>query len=94
VCTGINGVFACENEHTLKTMLRGYFNFSGFVVSDWGATHSTSAAISAGLNVQMPNDSYLNEAKIQVERDTLCFFASQVFDSSVQCKQACGVTSA
>ena len=30
----INGVYACENEHTLKTMLKGYYNFSGFVVSD------------------------------------------------------------
>lgn len=35
----VNGVYACENKRTLSTMLKGYFNFSGFVVSDWGATH-------------------------------------------------------
>ena len=61
----INGVYACEDNHTLNTMLRGYFNFSGMVVSDWGATHSTGPAISAGLDVQMPDDSHLNEAAIQ-----------------------------
>ena len=28
----INHVWACEQPETLKTMLKGYFNFSGFVV--------------------------------------------------------------
>lgn len=37
----INGVWACENPETIKTILKGYYNFSGFVVSDWGACHST-----------------------------------------------------
>lgn len=37
----INGKYACENKATLKEMLKGTYNFSGFVVSDWGATHST-----------------------------------------------------
>ena len=31
----VNGIYACENPTTLQTMLRGHFNFSGFVVSDW-----------------------------------------------------------
>ena len=38
----INGHYACENNHTLNTMLREDAGFTGFVVSDWGATHSTS----------------------------------------------------
>jgi len=29
----INGVYACENPFTLRTMLKGRYNFSGFVVS-------------------------------------------------------------
>jgi beta-glucosidase-like glycosyl hydrolase len=29
----VNGVYACENPTTLSTMLKGYYNFSGFVVS-------------------------------------------------------------
>jgi beta-glucosidase-like glycosyl hydrolase len=28
----VNGVYACENPLTLKTMLKGRYNFSGFVV--------------------------------------------------------------
>lgn len=28
------GVYACENPTTLRKMLKGYYNFSGFVVSD------------------------------------------------------------
>ena len=28
----VNGVYACENPMTLKTMLKGRYNFSGFVV--------------------------------------------------------------
>lgn len=30
----VNGVYACENSVTLGTMLKGRYNFSGFVVSD------------------------------------------------------------
>ena len=29
----VNGVWACENPFTLKTMLKGRYNFSGFVRS-------------------------------------------------------------
>ncbi len=28
----VNGVYACQNPFTLRTMLRGRYNFSGFVV--------------------------------------------------------------
>lgn len=30
----VNGVYACENPFTLRTMLRGRYNFSGFVVCE------------------------------------------------------------
>ena len=46
-------------------MLKGYFNFSGFVVSDWGACHSTYAAINAGLDIEMPNAVHFSEANIK-----------------------------
>ena len=49
-------------------MMKGYFNFTGFIVSDWGATHSTAASIQAGLDIQMPNDSFFNEKAIQASR--------------------------
>ena len=33
-------------------MLKGYFNFTGFVVSDWGACHSGADALNAGLDIE------------------------------------------
>jgi beta-glucosidase len=39
----VNGVYACENPFTLKTMLKGRYNFSGFVVSDWVSPDGTTA---------------------------------------------------
>lgn len=61
----INHDWACENKLTLKTMLKGYFNFTGFVVSDWGATHSDYKALNAGLDIQMPDSSHFNEKNLQ-----------------------------
>jgi beta-glucosidase len=48
----INGPFACENPWLLTDVLRKDWGFKGYVMSDWGATHSTEAAISAGLDQQ------------------------------------------
>ena len=49
----INGTYACENRDTLTTILKRQFGFTGFVMSDWGATHSTIAAAIAGLDMEM-----------------------------------------
>jgi beta-glucosidase len=49
----INGVYACENPTTLDTILKKQFGFDGFVMSDWGGTHSTVAAANAGLDMEM-----------------------------------------
>lgn len=61
----INGHWACENNETLTVMLKGRANFSGFVVSDWGATHSTSPAINAGLDIDMPDPAYFSEELVE-----------------------------
>src|ERR1700753_689908 len=55
----INGTYACQNPYLLSTVLRQQFGYSGFVTSDWGATHSTAASANAGLDQDMPgNDGY------------------------------------
>ena len=46
----------------LKNALDTQFGFPGFVTSDWGGTHSTVAAANAGLDQQMPDDSFFGAA--------------------------------
>jgi len=50
----INSTYACENDKTLNGILKVEFGFQGYVMSDWGATHSTTPAILSGLDVTMP----------------------------------------
>jgi len=46
----VNGVHACESRWLLTDVLRRDFGAKGYVMSDWGATHSTEAAANAGLD--------------------------------------------
>lgn len=48
----INGDWASENAFLLTTVLKGDWGYPGWAMSDWGATHSTAKAITAGLDVQ------------------------------------------
>ncbi|HEX8937790.1 MAG TPA: glycoside hydrolase family 3 C-terminal domain-containing protein, partial [Sphingomicrobium sp.] len=46
----INGRWGCENDYLLNTVLKGDWGFKGFVMSDWGAVHSTAGAANGGLD--------------------------------------------
>ena len=46
----LNGDYACENRWLLTDVLRGEWTYPGFVMSDWGAVHSTEKAALAGLD--------------------------------------------
>jgi beta-glucosidase len=50
----VNGDFACENKYLLTEVLKRDWKFPGFVVSDWGGTHSTVKASAAGLDNEEP----------------------------------------
>ena len=50
----INGDFGCENPYTLRDVLEKEWGFKGFVISDWGGTHSTEKASAAGLDQEQP----------------------------------------
>jgi beta-glucosidase len=58
----INGTYACEDPYILSEVLKQQWGFPGFVTSDWGATHSTVNAANAGLDMQMPDDSFFGAA--------------------------------
>jgi beta-glucosidase len=50
----INGTYACQNKYVLTDVLKNDWKFPGFVVSDWGATHSTEQSSAAGLDNEEP----------------------------------------
>ena len=58
----VNGDYSCENNYLLTDVLKKDWNFHGFVVSDWGATHSTVKASAAGLDHEEPAQIFYGEA--------------------------------
>ncbi|WP_321899758.1 glycoside hydrolase family 3 C-terminal domain-containing protein [Burkholderia cepacia] len=60
----LNGVYACENPYLLTTVLKNEWGFKGVVQSDWGATHSTVAAVQAGLDEEEPGAADDNNAPL------------------------------
>jgi beta-glucosidase len=51
----VNGVHSCENPHLLTEILKQQLGFTGWVMSDYEATHSTVEAANAGLDQEMPS---------------------------------------
>ena len=52
----INGVYACEHPFLLGQVLKGDWKYPGWVMSDWGASHSLAPALKAGLDQESPQD--------------------------------------
>ncbi|KAI9735181.1 MAG: hypothetical protein M1834_001771 [Cirrosporium novae-zelandiae] len=50
----VNETYSCENSKILNGLLKEELGFQGYVVSDWGGTHSGLPAILAGLDMDMP----------------------------------------
>ncbi|MCU0674696.1 MAG: glycoside hydrolase family 3 C-terminal domain-containing protein [Myxococcota bacterium] len=51
----VNGRWADQQDHLLRTILKGEWAFSGFVESDWIlGTHGDVESLRAGLDVEMP----------------------------------------
>jgi len=58
----INGDWGCENDYTLNQVLKKEWGFQGWVVSDWFATHTTTKAALAGLDMEQPGSRYFGAA--------------------------------
>ncbi|KAJ5833683.1 hypothetical protein N7474_001994 [Penicillium riverlandense] len=50
----VNGTHVSENKAIIDDILRKEWGWDGLVMSDWFGTYSTSDAINAGLDVEMP----------------------------------------
>lgn len=50
----VNGVYANENAHLLKEILRDDWGFDGIVISDWGASNDHVEGVRNGADLEMP----------------------------------------
>jgi beta-glucosidase len=95
----VNGDYACENQYLLRDVLKRDFKFKGFVLSDWGGTHSTAKASHAGLDQEEPGIFFFgddlkktvesgevsqDELNDHVHRILRTIFAVGLFDHPVQ----------
>jgi beta-glucosidase len=68
----VNGDFSCENKYLLRDVLKTDWKFPGFVLSDWGGTHSTEKASAAGLDNEEPGSIFYGDRfKAAVEAGTI-----------------------
>jgi len=68
----VNTDFACENKYLLTDVLKKDWNFPGFVLSDWGGTHSTEKASAAGLDNEEPGSFFYGDKyKAAVDAGTI-----------------------
>jgi beta-glucosidase len=57
----VNGNFSCNNSYLNNTVLRDQWDFPGFVMSDYGALHSTQGALQ-GTDAEQPESTYYGTA--------------------------------
>jgi beta-glucosidase len=65
----INGAAACQDKALIGEYLDDTLGFSGFVSSDYGATHSTVASVEAGLDQEQPGSTYLGSSLVSAVTD-------------------------
>ena len=53
--------WSCQNDYLLNQVLKKDWGFQGFVLSDWGGTHSAVHAFMSGLDQEQPGSIYFGE---------------------------------
>lgn len=61
----LRGDYCSENNFLLNELLKKEWGFTGFVVSDWGGTHSTVEAANAGLDLEMPHGEFFGDKLLE-----------------------------
>ena len=50
----VNGIYANENTHLLRDILREEWGFEGIVITDWGGSNDHIKGVEAGSDLEMP----------------------------------------
>jgi beta-glucosidase len=61
----VRGVYATENRYTLTDILRTEWGFDGYVQSDFWSCRSCAPSLNAGMDHEMPDAKWLNEANVK-----------------------------
>ncbi|MDR2254052.1 MAG: glycoside hydrolase family 3 C-terminal domain-containing protein [Bifidobacteriaceae bacterium] len=77
----INGAWACENP-ILNEILKEDIGFDGFVVSDFGAVHSTVPSLVNGLDMELNRPNYFSPANLQAALNASEITAEQIREAA------------
>ena len=61
----VRGVYATEYRYTLTDILRTEWGFDGYVQSDFWSCRSCAPSLNAGMDHEMPDAKWLNEANVK-----------------------------
>ena len=61
----VRGTYATENRYLLTDVLRNEWGFDGYVQSDFWSCRSAAASLHAGMDHEMPDAKWLNEANVK-----------------------------
>ena len=65
----VNGTWACESDYLLDKRLRQDWGFSGYVMSDRGAVHSTADSLNAGMDLEFGSPLYYSTTRLREALD-------------------------
>jgi beta-glucosidase len=74
----VNGLHCSESPRLINDILRKEWGWEGLVMSDWYGTYSTSEALNAGLDLEMPGP-----AKMRGEMVTYALGAKKVSERTI-----------
>jgi beta-glucosidase len=60
----VNGIHMTQNDYLNNAVLKKEWHFDGILMSDWGATHDGIAAAKGGLDLEMPEATFMNASTI------------------------------
>jgi beta-glucosidase len=79
----VNGVYACENP-LLNNLLKDADGFTGYVVSDFGAVHSTGPSMTAGLDQELNRPKFYNPSNVNAAIDAGQLTVAQINEAALR----------